>query len=346
MIALRDWAASFLPNVVLPKAELSLSALSGDAGFRQYFRTGTEPALMAVSAPPEHENTPAFVSKALLMREYGIRVPEVYAVNYQQGFMLLEDLGDTLLLSRLGNSKASDALYASAENALLELQAMPADRDVFADYSAVLLHREMALFPEWFVGGLLELQPTVADRSMLKRVFDTLVTNAVEQPQVVVHRDYHSRNLMLMPDNRIAMIDFQDAVIGPLTYDLVSLLRDCYIRLPANEVRHRALNFARQSGVLADVSESRFIRWFDLMGLQRHLKVLGIFARLSLRDGKPQYLRDLPLVIRYTLEQAKPYPEMAEFVSWFETAILAVLESGQYAWYQPWQTAGDRAGEQ
>jgi aminoglycoside/choline kinase family phosphotransferase len=161
-----------------------------------------------------------------------------------------------------------------------------------------------------------------------------------------VHRDYHSRNLMLLSNSDIGVIDFQDAVTGPFTYDLVSLLRDCYIRWPAGEVSRRALNYYRRAvaaGIATPVSDKQFFRWFDLMGLQRHIKVLGIFARLFLRDGKAGYLNDLPLVIRYTLEQLDSYSELKDFRAWFEQRVLPVAES--QSWYQPWQQAGDSQRE-
>ncbi|TNE78997.1 MAG: phosphotransferase, partial [Gammaproteobacteria bacterium] len=170
--------------------------------------------------------------------------------------------------------------------------------------------------------------------------------SALSQPTVLVHRDFHSRNLMLLDNGGIGVIDFQDAVTGPLTYDLVSLLRDCYIRWPASYVSRRALNYYRRAvaaGIATPVSDKQFMRWFDLMGLQRHIKVLGIFARLFLRDGKAGYLNDLPLVIRYTLEQLDSYPELNEFKDWFERRVLpAVIDQ---SWYQPWQQAGDSQRE-
>ena len=322
-----------------------LTALNGDAGFRQYFRTNTEPSLIAVSAPPAQENNPAFVSKALAFRASSIHVPEIYAVDFFQGFMLLEDLGDELILPRL-SMQTAPGIYGAAEQALIQLQQVPADTEVFDAYSANLLEQEMTLFPQWFVERLLGLSLSHADESLLREVFGVLVNSARAQPQVVVHRDYHSRNLLLATDGGIAMVDFQDAVIGPMTYDLVSLLRDCYIRWPADWVRERALGFAKRSGALLLASEAQFLRWFDLMGLQRHIKVLGIFARLSLRDNKPQYLHDIPLVIRYTLEaamaQSESEPVLSEFVAWFERVLIPALEGGQQQWYRPWQTAGEQ----
>ena len=338
--SLQPWVARFLPAEASLNEELLLLPLNGDAGFRQYFRTNTCPSLIAVFAPPVQEDNPSFVSKALVMRAHGLHVPKIFAVDFQQGFMLLEDLGDALLLPQLNDNTMAE-LYTTAEQALMQLQSMPADTTVFPLYDRQKLDDEMALFPEWFVSRLLTISLGEDDRQMLRQTFHLLLDSATEQPQVVVHRDYHSRNLLTQPGGSISMVDFQDAVVGPVTYDLVSLLRDCYIRWPAELVRERALQYARQCGLLEQVSEQQFLRWFDWMGLQRHIKVLGIFSRLWLRDEKPSYLDDLPLVIRYTLEQAKPYPELAAFVDWFENTVLRELESGKYHWYQPWQAAGE-----
>ncbi len=335
---LARWVQDFLPPDVEKGADLKLTPISGDAGFRQYFRINARPTLIAVSAPPEHEDNPAFVSKSLAFSSAAIHVPKVMAVNYQSGFMLLEDLGDELLLPLLNPQRVED-LYGLAEDTLRRIQQMPQDRALFPDYSRQLLADEMALFPQWFVAELLGLRLDESEKVMLQATFDCLLNSAAEQPPVVVHRDYHSRNLLLMSESELGVIDFQDAVIGPISYDLVSLLRDCYIRWPAAMVRERALAYAGRTGQLSDVDPDQFIRWFDLMGLQRHIKVLGIFARLWLRDGKSGYLKDLPLVIRYTLEQAEPYDEFADFLAWFQRRIEPELD--RQDWYSPWQTAGE-----
>jgi aminoglycoside/choline kinase family phosphotransferase len=348
--SLLEWAETFLPDDVLLQAEkkgeqrknLMLAPLNGDAGFRQYFRLNTEPSLIAVSAPPEYENNPAFVNISLCFQANGIRTPVIYAVDYQQGFLLLEDFGDQLLLPKL-SSESVDELYGAAESVLLQIQQIDSNTDIFPCYGATRLLDEMALFPQWFVEQLLELSLQPDDREILDNTFALLVENALEQPQVVVHRDYHARNLMWLADDSLGVIDFQDAVMGPFSYDLVSLLRDCYIRWPQRYVDQRALAYYRRAtnlGRFPSVPEAQVKRWFDLMGLQRHIKVLGIFARLWLRDGKCGYLDDLPLVIRYTLEQLEPYPELHLFKDWFERRVLPQLP--KQSWYKPWQTAGDR----
>lgn len=324
---------------------MSLTPLNGDAGFRCYFRLNCQPTLLAVSAPPTHENNQAFVDIALLLRGQGVHTPVIFAVDYQHGYLLLEDFGDQLLLPLL-NAQTVDALYLKAESALLAIQRAGVGAHAIPPYDRRRLLDEMQLFPEWFVSRLLGVELDEGERQLLEQGFELLLDSALSQPAVLVHRDFHSRNLMLLANGDIGVIDFQDAVTGPLTYDLVSLLRDCYIRWPADVVSRRALNYFRRAvaaGIATPVSDKQFLRWFDLMGLQRHIKVLGIFARLYLRDGKVGYLHDLPLVIRYTLEQLDSYPELYNLKRWFERRVLpAVVDQ---PWYQPWQQAGDSLRE-
>ena len=338
---LQDWVETFLPDSFVVRGDLSILPLNGDAGFRHYFRANTEPSLIAVSAPPEHENNPGFVSVALLLKQHGIHTPTIFAVDYQQGFLLLEDFGDRLLLPHLLPDTV-DRFYDAAETVLLKIQQIPLTPDLLPDYSRQPLLDEMNLFPEWFLTQLLGVDLQPSDHDLLNETMAILVDSALEQPQVLVHRDFHSRNLMLLADEEIGVIDFQDAVTGPLAYDLVSLLRDCYVRWPVDYISQRALNYYRSAeaaGIAPQASKAQILRWFDLMGLQRHIKVLGIFSRLCLRDGKDNYLNDLPLVIRYTLEQLAPYPELGRFKDWFELRVLPQLP--QQDWYHPWETAGD-----
>jgi len=336
MEILRQWCESCLPDFVQTPQPLDLAPVSGDAGFRSYYRTNTIPTLIAVDAPPEHEDNPGFVSRGIFLRRHGIGVPGIYAVDFHLGHMLQADLGDQLYLDKL-NSDTASALYDAADKELLAIQCLPVDREVFPDYSEELLLQEMRLFPEWFVGQLLGLSLSREDKALLEDTFAQLVENALQQPQVVVHRDYHSRNLLCRPGGGVGVVDFQDAVIGSLTYDLVSLYRDCYICWPQSFVQNRVLGYAaaaRREGILPDgIDDKTFAGWFDLMGLQRHIKVLGIFSRLWLRDGKPGYLNDLPLVIRYTLEQARSSEAMAPFADWFEERLLPALP--QHDWYRP-----------
>ncbi len=315
---------------------LGLAMVSGDASFRRYYRlTGCSPSRVAVYAPPDKERNLEFIRVAGLLRSAGVHAPEVLAFDLAQGFLLLEDLGDALLRGSL-DANSVDRLYGLALDCLLDIQRAPVSGDGWElpPYSDALLRQEMALFPEWFLRRLLGIEPTASESALIAGVFDVLVESALAQPQVLVHRDYHSRNLMLLPNGGLGVIDFQDAVQGPVTYDLVSLLRDCYVCWPREQVRGWALAHAARAtaaGIMPALPEDTFLRSFDLMGLQRHIKVLGIFARLWLRDGKPGYLRDLPLVIRYTLEVAEAHTETAPFAAWFRERVLPGAE--RHEWF-------------
>ena len=328
-----DWVRDSVPEKAEQRQPLQIKPLSGDAGFRCYYRTNTVPSLIAVDSPPTKEDNHAFVNIAHALQSHGVRTPVIYAVDYESGFMLLEDFGEQLLLPLL-NDLSVDDLYTKAETSLLEMQQLPPDDRLFPLYDSQRLTDEMSLFYQWFVAELLKIDLDSDEMSMLNELFGHLVNNALEQPQVLVHRDYHSRNLMLLADEDLGVIDFQDAVWGPITYDLVSLLKDCYIRWPVNQIRQRVLAFKRrliENNPNLNIDDKAFLRWFDLMGLQRHIKVMGIFARLALRDGKGGYLKDLPLVIDYSLEVASQYPETQAFWHWFQQRISPLLSS--QSWY-------------
>ncbi len=335
MESLLKWCATRVRPMA--GAELTLHAVAGDASFRRYFRlVGCVPTRIAVHAPPDKERNLEFIHIAAMLRAAGVQAPEVLAYEPVEGFMLLSDLGDSLLLAALDEDTVN-GLYGVALDTLFAIQQAATQHDGWhvPDYSAALLEQEMALFPEWYLQGLLGLRLDEAEREMLRDLFERLSASAVEQPQVLVHRDYHSRNLMLQPDGTLGVIDFQDAVRGPITYDLVSLLRDCYIEWPAARVQVWAREYAGRAsaaGLMRPVSATTFMRWFDWMGLQRHIKVLGIFARLWLRDGKRGYLADLPLVMRYTLEVAGDYPELSEFAGWFRARVLPLAAAQD--WYR------------
>ncbi len=321
------WALDHLPGA--PEAATAPETVAGDASNRRYFRLRLgERSVVLAYAPPATEKNHAFVEVAGLLAGAGVRVPDVIAVDYERGFLLLEDLGDDLLLPVLEPANV-DRYYAQACALLARLAALPVDALSMPVYDAALVREELSRFPEWFVAGLLQHTPNPAELKLWDAVSTRLTESALEQPRVLVHRDYHSRNLMLLPGDEMALIDFQDAVIGPVTYDLVSLLRDCYIRWPSSQVRAWALT-QRDALVLAQqlapVDDARFLRWFDLMGLQRHIKVLGNFARLSVRDARHGYLADLPMVIRYILEvlddNAAAEPVLGDFAAWFRDALL------------------------
>lgn len=336
---LSEWLAAVMPTA--GTEELGLEPLSGDAGARRYFRIAAQPDRLAVYAPPESEDSKTFVELADFLRQQGVHAPRVYAKDYNRGFLLIDNLGDRLYLADLDPGSV-EALYGEALSTLLRLQQSPPPEPKLPDYSSDKLLQEMELFPEWFVTQLLGYELDASEGLLIKQSFDALVESALEQPSCFVHRDYHSRNLIHRECAPPGVIDFQDAVWGPFTYDLVSLLRDCYIRWPREDVERWALayaNMAKEVGLApSDMSAQQFMRWFDLMGVQRHLKVLGIFARLALRDNKPAYLEDLPLAMRYTLEVLEAYPEFNDFTAWFKGNLLPLAEKQD--WYTDYKSAG------
>ena len=320
--------------------DADIEPASADASFRRYFRvTRGGETYIVMDAPPEKENVGPFVTVARTMADMGLNVPIVLARDELQGFLLLSDLGTCQYLDELRTDLQTDALYGDALRALVTLQtADDASARTLPPYDRALLLREMELFPEWFLGRHLGIPVGAAERGMLDRLFDALARAALAQPMAFVHRDYHSRNLLVCARDNPGILDFQDAVYGPVTYDAVSLLKDCYIAWPAERVRGWLQAYRGQllAAGFAAGEEAQFVRGFDLMGLQRHIKVLGIFARLFYRDGKPGYLKDLPRVLDYTRAAAAAYPETAEFAAFviqhidpaFSTAQSRALSSG------------------
>ncbi|MBT3671648.1 MAG: phosphotransferase [Porticoccaceae bacterium] len=334
-----DWILAYLPGDSKLAEPLHLSPLTGDAGFRSYYRLNTNPSLIAVHSPPSKEKNQAYVDISLVFKTAGIRRPSLIAVDFSRGFLLLEDFGDTLFQSVLTDETVADR-YEQAESTLLSIQQLSAIPQVFEAYDAELLSRELDLFEQWFVKELLGVRIDSAGQIIIDKLYSDLICSALEQPKVVVHRDYHSRNLMILDDDSIGVIDFQDAVYGPITYDLVSLLKDCYVRWPVKLIQERVLNYKQrleQLGLIDDVNDQAFLRWFDLMGLQRHIKVMGIFSRLALRDRKVGYLNDLSLVVAYSLEITTLYPETHEFGYWFKQNIMPHVQ--KQSWYN------DRSGQ-
>ncbi|MEO6699066.1 MAG: phosphotransferase [Paraperlucidibaca sp.] len=299
-----------------PAAMGPLTMISGDASFRRYFRQSfSQGSLIAVDAPPEKEDCHPFVAIAGTLHDHGLCVPQVLAWSSSKGFMLLTDLGDTLLHSEL-NEASVNTLYGAAMTALIDmLDCLAPDNYALPSYDRERLLTEMRLLRDWFIPQLLGVTLDEADSAQLEAQFSLIADAIAEQPTGFVHRDYHSRNLMLTPEGELGIIDFQDAVIGPITYDLMSLLRDAYVVWPAEDVGRWIAQFHRQlqlTGKLErHISLSLFVRWCDWIAAQRHLKVLGIFARLSIRDGKHGYLNDIPVVYRYTLDELAPYAELA-----------------------------------
>src|SRR3984893_15960333 len=311
-----------------------IAPASVDASFRRYFRvTRGEDTYIVMDAPPEKESLGPFLNVARILLGMGLNAPVVLAKDPKRGLLLLSDLGGRQYLDALDTEQAADRLYADALGALCTMQtADAAAARALPSYDHALLMREMELMPEWFLRRHLGLQIAAAERGMLDRLFEMLAQSALEQPATFVHRDYHSRNLLVISTNNPGILDFQDAVLGPVTYDLVSLLKDCYIAWPAARGRawglqHRERVLAK--GFLLEASEAKFIHWFDLVGLQRHIKVFGIFARLYYRDGKAQYLKDLPRVLRYTREVAEGCAEMAQFADFIAKRIEPEFRSAQ-----------------
>ena len=312
----------------------SLAIASADASFRRYWRATNSAGATAIvmDAPPDKESIAPFLKVAGLLAPLGVHVPEVRAVDLAQGFVLLEDLGSQPYLAALDAGGDPDALYGDALQTLLAMQLRggTAAREL-APYDAAVLDREMALMPEWFLAKHLGYRMTADETALLTTTTAWLRDAALTQPVVFVHRDYHSRNLMQLPTNGPGVIDFQDALAGPVAYDLVSLFKDCYIRWPRERVKGWLRDFrqrlrAEDGGrLLAGADEREFLRWFDLAGLQRHIKVLGIFARLWHRDGKAGYLTDLPLTLDYVRDAAARYSELQAFARWLEARIVPEL---------------------
>jgi aminoglycoside/choline kinase family phosphotransferase len=301
-----------------------VSVASADASFRRYFRAHLAGgrSVVVMDAPPAHEDIGPYLRVSQLLKGVGVHVPAVHAVDERRGFVLLEDLGSEPYLAALQDRSRGDALYGEALAALLAIQVRGGEAAAaLPPYDAATLQREMDLMPEWFAGRHLGLELTAEDREELAAAAAVLRAEALAQPVVFVHRDYHSRNLMVLPTAGPGIIDFQDALAGPVGYDLVSLLKDCYIRWPRAQVEdwlraHRAALCAAGAAALAGGSDREFLRWFDFIGVQRHIKVLGIFARLCWRDGKPGYLDDLPLTLEYTLDACARHPELAPLGRW------------------------------
>jgi hypothetical protein len=300
---LQQWLESLAENTYT-----DLQPASADASFRQYFRvsnTQDNKTCIVMDAPPEKENSHLFVLVTELIRGVGVNAPDIIALDLQQGFLLLDDLGSKPYLDYLDNDTAEN-LYIDAINALIKMQTIDAMLPV---YDEKLLQTEMDLFETWYLNRHLDIQLNDDQKTSLDSIFKLLIKNAIQQPQVFVHRDYHSRNLMIT-DNNPGVIDYQDAVIGPITYDLVSLFKDCYIEWPGEKIEHWLDLYLARLTPAHFIEKATLKRWFDLMGVQRHLKVLGIFARLNYRDGKSQYLNDLPLTLKYIVETCDMYSEL------------------------------------
>ena len=301
-----------------PSWQLDLDTLapaSADASFRRYFRIESKnpkfATLIVMDAPPQHEPLDTFLKVDLLLSDAGLNVPKILEKNIAEGFLLLNDLGTTTYLDEL-NDATADHLYKDATHALVQMQ-LASKPDVLPNYDEALLQRELDLFPDWYLKKHLGINLNEAQQVQLKKSFELIIENNLAQAKVYVHRDYHSRNLMVTKEDNPGVIDFQDAVYGPITYDASSLWRDAYIAWPEEKVLDWIIQFweeGRRAGLPMPNDFGQFYRDFEWMGLQRHLKVLGIFARLFHRDGKDAYLKDIPLVLKYAIATANRYIEL------------------------------------
>ena len=313
LITLQNWLATRFA-----RGGFALAPASEDASFRRYFRVSFadgRSSLIVMDAPPAKEDCGPFLHVAGLFAAAGAHVPRVHAENLAEGFLLLEDLGGTTYLEQIratgANADAADRLYEAAIEALVAIQVSGSGISL-KPYDKALLERELALFPDWYVARHLGSTLPPADARLLAKIFESIVANNLAQPRVHVHRDYHSRNLMVC-DPLPGVLDFQDAVHGPITYDLVSLLKDAYIGWDEDRIIDWCVRYwekARKAGLPVPADFARFYRDFEWMGVQRHLKVAGIFARLAHRDGKQRYLSDLPLVLDYLHRACTRYREL------------------------------------
>lgn len=326
---LTQWLDEQLPSLFArnawgPVPAGTLTAASSDASFRRYFRwQGGERSFVVMDAPPPQENCQPFVDIDQLLAEAGVNVPVIHAQDVARGFLLLSDLGRHTYLDVI-NADNADELFADAIDALLAFQRLPLNAPL-PSYDVPLLRRELELFPEWYVGHALGVALTSSQQATWQRISQLLIDSALAQPQVLVHRDYMPRNLMQSEPNP-GVLDFQDAVYGPVTYDITCLFKDAFVSWPQARVDGWLSDYwnkARAAGIPVQPEFEAFQRASDLMGVQRHLKVIGIFARICHRDGKPRYLTDVPRFFAYIDEVIARRPELAELGQ-----LIAELQAG------------------
>ncbi|MGL5741324.1 MAG: aminoglycoside phosphotransferase family protein [Legionella sp.] len=317
--ALKEWLIHTLKS-----QDFHLTPLAGDASFRRYFRiqyNGLSSVVM--DAPPGKEDLKPFIHIAKTLEQADVHTPQILAMDPEQGFLLLSDLGDQLLLNVL-HAETANAHYQDAIHTLLKIQSCPIDAPMLASFDKNHMLKEMSLCSEWFFNAYLALDLNQEEHTLIQHYMDWIATEVAQQPLTFIHRDYHSRNLMVVEQHaktNLGVIDFQDAMRGPLTYDLVSLLKDCYVSWPRTQVIEWVEFYYKHNALTNTYSLAEFIRAFDLCGLQRHLKVLGIFCRLHLRDNKPGYLKDLPLTLKYVLECTGTYEELHPFFHFLQSRV-------------------------
>lgn len=292
--------------------EPELHALHGDASARSYYRLENHDGGIVMDASEAKESVPIFIGVSMRLMDAKVRIPRIKSFELHKGFIFLEDIGSTHLLDKCVEGSDARPFYDKAIETLVKLQETPSQG--LEPYDRNFLLEEMNLMTEWYLKEYLKTSFECLDGRVLLESFSLIADEVLSQPQeTFVHRDYHSRNLMLDSNDEIVVIDFQDAREGALTYDLVSLLRDAYVKLDRRELQRLILLFRDLKGL--DVDDKTFMRWFDFTGLQRHIKILGIFARLAIRDGKKKYLQDIPMTLKYILEVGQKYPELDGLIS-------------------------------
>lgn len=292
--------------------EPELNALHGDASSRSYYRLENDGGGIVMDASQNKESVPVFIGISMRLNDAKVRIPQIKSFELHKGFMFLEDIGGTHLLDKCVEGVDARPYFDRAVETLVKVQETPSQG--LEPYDEAFLLQEMNLMTEWYLKEYLNVTLECLEGRMLLESFSLIAKEVLAQPQgIFVHRDYHSRNLMIDSKEDIVVIDFQDAREGALTYDLVSLLRDAYVKLDDRELRRLVLLFKELKGL--DVDDETFMRWFDFTGLQRHIKILGIFTRLALRDGKKEYLKDIPMTLKYILDVGSKYPELLGLIA-------------------------------
>jgi aminoglycoside/choline kinase family phosphotransferase len=319
----RENALKIWLEKILAPLRYTITPLTGDASFRRYFRLHRENMTQIImDAPPKMETIEPFLAIADLLSRSSVRTPKIHAADNEQGFAILDDFGDLLLLNQLSPQNA-DNLYLAAIDTLVRMQ--NCETSGLPDFDKQFILYELAIFKEWFLQAYLKIELSSSEETLLTETFDWLSNEILQQPQVFIHRDYHSRNIMLLANKdkiELGIIDFQDAMRGPVCYDLVSLLKDCYIQWPREKIKSWLTYFYNQTELVRQqYSLKAFIKAFDYCGLQRHLKVLGVFSRLFLRDNKPNYLQDLPLTLHYVMACLECDDELKPFYQFLQKRI-------------------------
>lgn len=337
--SLEQWSTLQLKHTQHTTARGPLTPLPGDASARRYYRLYSQEnkSYIVAHAPPTHEKNQAFITIAKDWLNQGVRTPVIFAFDIDQGFLLLEDFGFHTLSDTLKSATIKRATcYQQAMSILHRIQTIaPPKQLILPRFDTDFMQREMRLFNQWVADAMLKQPLTGEQQKAIDKVFALIADTALSQPYTLMHRDYHSRNLMPMANNSLGVLDFQDAVTGPATYDIASLLRDCYIDWPQSQVYQWLDEFSNYTPILKSTPKEQLYRWFDWMGLQRHLKVAGIFIRQWLDKGNTFYLQDLPRVFSYILYVCNRYPELQALHAWVEHTILPGLE--KQPWWQPHQ---------